>query len=262
MTCREMDEVIGSDLRNRRLDLRSASHLEECEVCQRLIHVLDEGARTWIIEERLVRRIQGEITENLKAVRPLPASHCFLFAFGVVFLVLVAVGAVLFGMNGWVNLTPFQRVGLFAALSLSATLVTLSTVEQMVPGSKQVLKPGAVPVVVLIALVATIAIMFRPRQDLTFMTNGIACIRNGLVNSIPAVFVFWLLLKRSVILYPKLIGAAVGTLAGLAGLTVLELSCSNVNVFHILVWHCGGVLISTVGGVLLGGTAEYLQRFQ
>jgi len=262
MTCREMDEIISSDLRNRRLDLRSASHLAECGVCQRLIHVLDEGARTWIIEERLVRRIQGEIAENLKAVRPLPASHFFLFAFGVVFLVLVAVGAVLFGINGWDNMTPFHKAGVFTALSLSATLVTLSTVEQMVPGSKQALRPGAVPVVVLIALGAAIAIMFRPRQDLTFMTSGIACIRNGLVNSIPAVFLFCLLLKRSVILHPKLIGAAVGTLAGLAGLTVLELSCPNVNVFHILVWHCGVVVIGTVGGALLGGTAEYLQRFQ
>ena len=120
MTCREMDEIIGSDLRNRPLDLRSARHLAECEICHRLFHILDEGVRTPIIEERLVRRIQGEITENLKPVRPLPASHCFLFAFGIVFLVLVAVGAMPFGMNGWANLTSSQRVGVFATLTLSA----------------------------------------------------------------------------------------------------------------------------------------------
>ena len=92
------------------------------------------------------------------------------------------------------------------------------------------------------------------------MTTGIACIRNGLVNSIPALFGFWLLLRRGAILHAKLVGAAAGMLGGLAGLTVLELSCPNVNVFHILVWHCGGVLISSVGGALLGGAAEHLQR--
>ena len=260
MTCREMDEVIGSDLRSRPLDLRSARHLAECEICHRLFHILDEGVRTPVIEERLVRRIQGEITENLKPVRPLPASHFILVAFGVVFLVLVAVGAMPFGMNGWAKLTSFQRVGVFATLTLSATIMTLSMVEQMVPGSRQSLRPGAAPVVVLITLVAAIVIMFRPRQDSTFMTTGIACIRNGLVNSIPAVFAFWLLLRRGAILHAKLVGAAAGMLGGLAGLTVLELSCPNVNVFHILVWHCGGVLISSAGGALLGGAAEYLRR--
>ena len=128
-----------------------------------------------------------------------------------------------FGMNGWANLTSFQRAGVFATLTLSATLLTLSMVAQMVPGGRQALKPGAVPVVVLSTLVAAIAIMFRPREDSGFMASGIACIRNGLVNSIPAVFVFWLLLRRSAILYPKLIGAAAGTLAALAGLTRTQL---------------------------------------
>ena len=260
MTCREMDEVIGSGLRNRVLDLGSARHLVECEACHRLIHILDEGARTPTIDKCLVRRIQGAITKNLEAVRPLPPPRVFLFACGIVFVVFVAVGAMPFGLNGWANLASFQRVGVFATLTLSATIVTLSVVEQMVPGSKQTLRPGVAPVVVLITLVAAIAIMFRPQQDSTFMRSGIACIRNGLANSIPAVFIFWLLLRRGAILYPKLIGAAVGMLAGLAGLTGLELSCPNVNVFHILVWHCGGVLISTVGGALLGGAAEYLQR--
>jgi hypothetical protein len=260
MTCLEMDEVISSGLRDRPLDPRAARHLAECEVCYRLIHILDEGARTPIVGERLVRQIQGEITENLKAVRPLPASRFFLFACGIILLIVVAVGAMPFGMNGWANLTSFQRVGVFATLTLSATLLTLSMVAQMVPGGRQALKPGAVPVLVLSTLVAVIAIMFRPREDSGFMASGIACIRNGLANSIPAVFVFWLLLRRGAILYPKLIGAAAGTLAGLAGFTVLELNCPNVNVFHVLVWHCGVVLISTGAGTLLGGAAEYLQR--
>jgi hypothetical protein len=48
-------------------------------------------------------------------------------------------------------------------------------------------------------------------------------------------------------LYPKLIGAAAGGLAGLIGLSVLEINCSNLDVFHILVWHWGVVLISSGG---------------
>jgi hypothetical protein len=41
---------------------------------------------------------------------------------------------------------------------------------------------------------------------------------------------------------------------------VLELNCPNVNVFHILVWHWGVVLISAAAGALIGAAVEYVQR--
>jgi hypothetical protein len=86
--------------------------------------------------------------------------------------------------------------------------------------------------------------------------------RNGLTYSIPAAFLFWLLVRRGAILYPKLIGAAAGGLAGLVGFSVLEINCSNLNVFHILVWHWGVVLISSVAGALLGAAVEYIERWR
>jgi hypothetical protein len=69
-----------------------------------------------------------------------------------------------------------------------------------------------------------------------------------------------LLLRRGAILFPKLIGAAVGGLAGLAGFSVLEFSCPDVNVFHIAVGHWGVVVIGTASGALIGAAAEYIQR--
>jgi hypothetical protein len=88
----------------------------------------------------------------------------------------------------------------------------------------------------------------------------LACVQRGLTYSILAAFLFWLLLRRGAILFPKLIGAAVGGLAGLAGLSVLELNCPDVNVFHVVVWHWGVVLIGTAAGVLIGTAVEYIQR--
>jgi hypothetical protein len=85
-------------------------------------------------------------------------------------------------------------------------------------------------------------------------------LRNGITFSIPSAFLFWLVLRRGAILFPKLIGAAAGGLAGLVGLGVLELNCSNLNVFHILVWHWGVVLISAGAGTLLGAAVEYIQK--
>ena len=43
-------------------------------------------------------------------------------------------------------------------------------------------------------------------------------------------------------------------------LSVLELNCPDVNVFHVVVWHWGVVLISTAAGVLIGTAVEYIQR--
>ena len=65
---------------------------------------------------------------------------------------------------------------------------------------------------------------------------------------------------RGAILFPKFIGAAAGALAGLIGLSVLEINCPNLNVFHILVWHGGVVLVSSSAGALLGAAVEYLER--
>src|SRR5262249_46007071 len=93
-----------------------------------------------------------------------------------------------------------------------------------------------------------------------FIGNGLSCFRGGLTFSIPAALLFWQLLRRGAMLFPKLVGAAPGGLAGLVGLSVLGLNCPNPSVFHILVLHFGVVLISAAGGALIGATVEYVQR--
>ena len=74
-------------------------------------------------------------------------------------------------------------------------------------------------------------------------------------------FLFWLVVRRGAIIHPKLMGAAIGRLAGLTGLSVLAMNCSNLNVFHILVWHWGVVLL-TSGPALFGAGVEYIQRWR
>jgi len=46
----------------------------------------------------------------------------------------------------------------------------------------------------------------------------------------------------------------------MAGFSVLELSCPDVNLFHIVVWHWGVLLIGTASGALIGAAAEYIQQ--
>jgi hypothetical protein len=153
----------------------------------------------------------------------------FLAAFAFIFLVVVAAGALRLGTNGWAALSIGQRVAVFASLAASAVILAASMVRQMVPGSRHTVPPAALPVGILLALMLVIATAFRSHGELAFVADGLVCMRNGLTYSVPAALLFWLLLRRGAILSPKLIGAAAGGLAGLTGLSVLEVNCPNLR---------------------------------
>jgi hypothetical protein len=70
----------------------------------------------------------------------------------------------------------------------------------------------------------------------------------------------WLILRLGAVLYPGLIGAVAGGLAGLAGVSILEVNCPNLNLFHIPVWHGGVMAISSLGGTLPGAAVDCFER--
>ena len=262
MTCRDMDDVISSHAGDSVLGPQAEAHLVHCARCRSLTNLLDEVAVGDELRpsERQLRRIQTDIAAGLKPVRPLPLSRIFLFAFAIIFLLVAAAGAFLLGMNGWRALTMAQRSAVFMTLAASAILLAISLGRQIVPGSKYAFSPATLPFAILAGLMIMMAATFRSQQDSAFMASGLRCTKNGLTYAIPAAFLLWLALRRGAILFPKLIGAAAGGLAGLIGLSVLEMNCPNLNVFHVLVWHGGVVLISLLGGALVGAAAEYIDR--
>ena len=119
--------------------------------------------------------------------------------------------------------------------------------------------PPSLIVSITVGLMMVIEATFRSQPEPTFLASGVMCMKNGLTYSIPAAVLLWLILRRGALLYPKLIGAVTGGLAGLAGLSVLEVNCPNLNVFHILVWHVGVVVIGSLGGALLGAAVESIE---
>jgi hypothetical protein len=67
---------------------------------------------------------------------------------------------------------------------------------------------------------------------------------------------FWMMLRRGAILSPGMTGAATGLLAGLAGTSVLEIHCPNLDAWHILVSHLGVAMLCGLAGLVLGLAAE------
>jgi len=259
MTCHDIDNLISSKPGNALPAPEAAAHLDTCDGCRALISVLNEERKLAGLPAVQLERIQGRIIETLKPVRPLAPARLLLFTSTIIFLSIVAIGVMPSGMHGWAALGMGQRVAVFATLAASAVLLGVSMVGQMVP-SKYALAPAALPVGILTVLLILIAATFRPQADPGFVENGLTCLKNGLTYAIPGALLFWLLVRRGAILFPKLIGAALGGLAGLIGLSVLEINCQNLDVFHVLVGHGGVFVISSVAGALLGATVEYINR--
>jgi hypothetical protein len=259
VTCADIDNLITSGPESLLQEPGTVDHLVRCKKCCTLVRLLEENGKSPGPEESQVRRIQARIMEDLRPVRPLKPARFFLFACAIIFLAVLAIGVIPPGMIGWAALGAAQRIVVFTTLAASAIVLAISMIGQMVPGNKYAIAARSLPTVVLAALLVIIAVTFRPYDESAFVANGLACLRNGITFSIPSAFLFWLVLRRGAILFPKLIGAAAGGLAGLVGLAVLELNCSNLNVFHILVWHWGVVLISAAAGALIGAAVEYVQ---
>ncbi len=262
MTCRDMDGVISSWSGDSFLEPEHAKHLTHCGRCRALTVLLDNTDVGFHLSERLLRRMQAGILEDLKPVRPLPSPRILLLASAIVFLSVVAVGALLLGTTGWHVLNMLQRAVVFVTLAASAVLLADSIVRQMVPGSKHAFAPAKLPIAILITLMLLIAATFRSQRESAFILGGLGCMKNGLLFSVPAAFLLWLILRRGALLLPKFIGAAAGGLAGLSGLSVLEINCPNLNVFHILVWHGGVVVIGSLGGALVGAAVESIRRWR
>jgi len=257
-----MDNVISSRSSNSPLPPEAAEHSVRCEGCRSLVRLLDATLELPEFSESQLKQIQTGIAGNLKPVRPLPPSRFFLLAFALVFLSVVAVGALKIRTNGWVVLSMGQKIAVFATLAASAILLALSMVRQMVPGSKHAISPASLPIAILIALMLVMAAVFRTEEEFAFVANGLMCMRNGLAYSIPTAFLFWILLRRGAILFPKLVGAAAGGFAGLIGLSVIEINCPNLNGYHILAWHWGVVMISSLAGSVLGAAVRYIERWR
>ena len=259
MTCREMDGAIGSTSGDMPLPREAAQHVVECESCRLLVNALDKGHNSLEPSRGRLKQIQTTINEDLTAVRPLASSSVLLLAFMLTSLVVVVTGSLLMGMRGWGALSKVQGITVFAALTSSVIFLAISLASQMAPGGKHSISPLLLPIGILALLILVTTAIFHVRHESAFVLDGLACLRTGLTYSVPAALVIWALLSRGAILYPKLTGAAAGGLAGVIGLGVLEVGCSNLSMFHILVWHLGVILVCTLGGILLGATVEFFR---
>ena len=122
------------------------------------------------------------------------------------------------------------EIGLiFPVLGILVWLAAAVSVKQMIPGSRHLMAPWVSVAISCAALIAVFALLFHDWRSERFISQGVACLSAGLLLGIPAAFLSWLVLRRGFATNSLLAGFTQGALAGLAGVSMLELHCRELR---------------------------------
>jgi hypothetical protein len=141
---------------------------------------------------------------------------------------------------------------IFGVLILLTWLVAARTVREWIPGSATRLAGSAMVVAVTVVLLAVFALLFRDYSATQFLSSGLRCLLTGVLHAAVAAPLVWWLLRRGYAVNAVSAGLVAGALAGLAGVSMLELHCANFEAPHLLVWHTLVVPLSGALGALAG----------
>lgn len=218
------------------------------------------GASAAPLDATLRARLAARIPSPLQPVRPLPPA--WILTCGVV-LVCAAVGiagAARAGLYGIERLGPWAALPILAVLALLAWLAGEKLVAEMIPGRAHRLSPGALPVIVSGGLLAVFALRFTDYHTDQFLSAGLICLFTGLAHAVPTAVLLGILLRRGFAVSSVFAGLAGGALAGLAGVTMLELHCANFQALHVLVWHTAVVPVSAAAGAAVGWAVRWREH--
>lgn len=256
MTCRDLDELLTSAAA---LNEEAQEHIASCASCRSLKMAMEGSAGSSDLNNAVVERIRGPVLSGLVPVRPLASLRIFAAFFICIFAAAGSLGALEFGIYGWPALNVAQRVAIFAVLAALAILAAAATARHMRPGAKRI-SGGFLFILVFAAIEAVFLVLFHDYSLGRFVHSGTGCLSAGLLCAIPVAFLIWFLVRRGYVLNPVSAGAAIGCLAGLAGLTALEIHCPILTIPHVAVWHAAVVAVSAAAGALGGFATAALGR--
>jgi len=219
--------------------------------------VLKEAGTSASVDPALLKAIANTIGADLQPVRPLPASWVLIVVLVAVCVAVASAGGAVLGLHGIEALSASRIALIFPLLLILICLCAAGSVGEMIPGGWRVASPAALLACACLALTAVFGLLFTDYGTEGFVSQGVACLRAGLLHAIPTGAISWWVLRRGFALHPAAAGLAIGGLSGLAGVTMLELHCANFEAPHVMVWHTA---VLALGGVAGGLLASALSR--
>ena len=242
------------------LSAEARRHLARCERCRNLYDYLASPPALVSVSSELTDRVRATLKSSLKPVNPVGSTARIAIQLLLVFALLAASVASLMKTAGLQAMTRGQLAGITIALIIGAGLLSLSLASQMIPGSLQRVSAKTAMTILAAAFFLTIAVLFPWRAPEEFFTLGWHCLKLGTTIAIPAAVVFGIMVWRGAPLGLGTLGATLGAIAGLVSVTILQSNCDMQDAIHLLVWHGGVLVITTLTGFLIGRSASGLQH--
>jgi hypothetical protein len=214
---------------------------------------LDEAAHVRReVPAELLQHIADIIEPTLQPVRALPPTWVLASGLVLITATVALLGAARAGFQGVEALSLPARLLIFGALALLACVAAVQLVGEWIPGSPRRVTPGGLLAMASVTLLGVFALLFYDYRIEHFVSAGLTCLATGLLHAIAAALLGWWWLRRGWAVNSVSAGLAAGVLGGLAGVTVLELHCTDFHALHILVWHTLVVPASGALGAFTG----------
>ncbi len=215
--------------------------------------MLDEAAHApHSAPAAVLERVVESVGASLRPVRPLPPAPVLSGALVLAVAAVAVLGGLRMGLQGVELLSAAQRLLIFGAIVLLTSLVAARTVREWIPGSATQVAGSAVVAGAVLVLLAVFALVFHDYAATQFVPAGLGCLAAGMFHAAVAAPLIWWLVRRGYAVHPVSAGLIAGALAGLAGVSLLELHCAKFEAPHVLVWHVLVVPLSSAVGACAG----------
>ncbi len=212
------------------------------------------------VDPAILDRVSRSIRSSLDPVRPLPPS--WVLAGGLILICAAAALAagMLLGPHGVQKMTGLEIGLIFPVLGIFVWMGAVLCVSEAIPGSRRPVAPWLLAATGCAALAGVFGLLFPDYRTERFVAQGMTCLVAGLGLALPVSLAVWWFLRRGFAVNPLAAGLARGTLAGLAGLAMLEIHCPNFEAPHVMVWHVAVLAVSSALGMLLARMARAYRR--
>jgi hypothetical protein len=212
------------------------------------------------VDPAVLDRVSGALRSSLNPVRPLPPARVLAGGLLLICAAVALAGGMLLGPQGVQKMSGLEIGLIFPILGMLVWVGAVLCVAQAIPGSRRPVAPGKLTVSACIALAVVFGLLFRDYRTERFVSQGVACLIAGLGLALPAALAVWWFLRRGFAVNSVAAGWARGTLAGLAGVIMLELHCPNFEAPHVMVWHIAVLPASAAIGMLAAWKARAYRR--
>lgn len=200
--------------------------------------------------------IASRLKASLTPVRARPSITVIAARFALALLVLAGALAAMMGLAGFAKMSALEIVGTLAVFATAAVLLSVSLAWQITPGVLQKISPAACIAILAAGFITATVLLFPWHTPEAFFARGWPCLAIGFAVSCAAAGMFWLLARRGAPFATATLGGTLGAIAGLVALSFLQLTCDRQEAEHLVFWHGGVLLLSTLAGVLLARWAE------